>query len=192
MRLPTKDEVEALAILGGVLAFMVALYQYDVAQRWKRAEWVASEMHRFLDDPWVRVACTMLDWGARKVRLPPDASDPEMVTDEDIEQALQYHDDRACDFSVKEALIRDAFDRFLDGLERCASNVQSGLVRDRDFAPYLSYWAYHIHRAERGDSKVKRLVQLKAFAKAYGYSGALALIGRLERFHSLPNLAKDP
>lgn len=184
MRLPTNDELGALTLVGAVIGFGVALYQYRIAQRWKRAEWVAAEMRAFLDDPWVRVACALIDWGARKVHLPPESPDEVMVTDDEVSAALVHHRDRPGGFHPKEALIRDAFDRFLDGMERCAAHVQSHLVSTSDFAPYLSYWAFHIENARRGDATVDRLVQLKVFARAYGYVGALALIGELAKLYS--------
>ena len=77
-----KEDLEAIALLGGAVAFVAALWQYRIAQRWKRAEWIAAEMRAFLDDPWVRVTCTLIDWGARKVRLPPDAEVEALVTDD--------------------------------------------------------------------------------------------------------------
>lgn len=181
----TKDDLETVALLSGAGAFVVALWQYRVAQRWKRAEWVAAEMRVFLDDPWVRVSCALIDWGARKVRLPPDAEGEVLVTDADIKGALVHHTRREDGFTPQEALIRDTFDRFLDGMELFAAHVQSGLVSARDFAPYLSYWAFHIHRARAGDPKADRLVQLRAYAGEYGYSGALALLEELAGHHKV-------
>jgi len=194
MRMPTKDELAVLALVGGIVGFTVALYQYRVAQRWKRAEWVAGEMRGFLDDPWVRVACTLIDWGARKVHLPPAATEEVLVTDDEIRMALVHHQERPNGFSPKEALIRDTFDRFLDGIERCAAHVRSRLVSETDFAPYLSYWAFHIQTARAGDPKVDRLVQLKVFARNYGYVGALELIETLSKLHAagLPNTPQQP
>jgi hypothetical protein len=187
-----KDELNALALVGGVVAFVVALYQYRVAQRWKRAEWVATEMRSFLDDPWVRVACSMVDWGSRRVHLPPAADQEVLVTDDEIRAALVHHRERPNGFSPKEALIRDTFDRFLDGFERCSAHVRSRLVDEIDLAPYLSYWAFHIQSARAGDTKVERLVQLKAFARDYGYSGAMELIEKLAMLHTTgpPNKAQ--
>ena len=179
-----KEDLEAIALLGGAVAFVAALWQYRIAQRWKRAEWIAAEMRAFLDDPWVRVTCTLIDWGARKVRLPPDAEVEALVTDDEIKAALVHHRLREDGFSPKEALIRDTFDRFLDGMELFAAHVRSGLVSAQDFAPYLSYWAFHIHRARAGDPKVDRLVQLRTYASEYGYLGALTLLEELAGHHT--------
>ena len=184
MRLPTKEELDTLALAGAVVGFCVALYQYRVAQRWKRAEWVAGEMRAFLDDAWVRVACTLIDWGARRVHLPPESPEEVLVTDDEIGAALVHHRERPGGFRPKEALNRDTFDRFLDGMERCAAHVQSHLVSASDFAPYLSYWAFHIENAKVGDTSVDRLVQLKTFASEYGYAGALLLISEVAKLHS--------
>jgi hypothetical protein len=181
----SKEDLEAAALVGGAVAFVVALWQYRIAQQWKRAEWVAAEMRAFLEDPWVRVTCTLIDCGAWKGRLPPDAEAEVLVSDDEIKVALVHHRQREDGFTPKEALIRDAFDRFLDGMELFAAHVRSGLVLAKDFAPYLSYWAFHIHRARAGDPKVDRLVQLRAYASEYGYSGALALLEELAGHHAV-------
>src|SRR6185436_11768985 len=96
------------------------------------------------------------------------------------------HGTRTDAFTPKEALIRDTFDRFLDGLETCAAHVESGLVSSRDFAPYLDYWAYHIQHARAEDPRTGRLTQLRAFAEAYGYKGALTLIRQLATHYHPP------
>lgn len=76
-----------IGLCGGLIAFLFAFYQYVRSQRWKRAEWVAAEVTRFLDDPKVDAALKMLDWGERpsfffrKKRIPHiDSSDPAIVS----------------------------------------------------------------------------------------------------------------
>lgn len=178
-----KDAIDTLALIGGVVTFAVALYQYHIAQRWKRIEWVANEMRAFLNEPWVRVACSLIDWGTREVHLPPNSDYKVLVTDGEICVALVCHLERGDKgFTAKEALIRDTFDHFLDGLERCAAHLRSRLVHETDLAPYLSYWAFHIQTAQP-QAKVDRLVQLKEYARNYGYSGALQLIQQLSVHH---------
>lgn len=179
----TEDLVGLLTLAFAVFAFAVGLWQYHIAQRWKRAEWVAAEMRLFLDDPTVHTACLMIDWGLREVQLPPSGGAEVPVTDDEIRDALVHHRHRPNGFKKKEAQIRDVFDRFLDGLERCQAYVRSGLVEPADFVPYLSYWAHHIVAAREGDKSVDRLVQLKTYASDYGYYGALELMQALARLH---------
>jgi hypothetical protein len=45
-----------------------------------------------------------------------------------------------CTFQVVQARIRDCYDRFLDGLGRFASYVESGLISRKELDPYLEYW----------------------------------------------------
>ena len=155
--------------IGSISRLFIGTLAVQNDQAWKRAEWVASEMQRFFDDPWVQVALTLVDWGSRPVRLPPGGEIDVIVTDDEIQVALFHHSLRTDGFTPKEVLIRDTFDHFLDGVERIASHVESKLVTCRALAPYLSYWAFHIQQANPKDHTVDRIVQLRKYAESYGY-----------------------
>ena len=60
-----KEAREWVAILLTFFVILGGLYQFMQAQRWKRAEWVASETKAFLGDPEVKNALHMLDWNGR-------------------------------------------------------------------------------------------------------------------------------
>lgn len=187
--------LKALALLGAATAFFVGLWQYVRAQRWRRAEWVAREVSAFIQDPAVRSALHMIDWGDRSVRLftAESREDGELVrvTDDMVAKALQHHGQRPDGFSVHEAAIRDAFDRFLDGLERLEAFLQAGLISGSDVRPHVAYWIHHIRSAQSGDGTVERLVQLRAYIEAYGYVGVQSLFGRFKRQSLLPMPPSD-
>ncbi|HET7437458.1 MAG TPA: hypothetical protein VFN10_22330 [Thermoanaerobaculia bacterium] len=153
--------VKLLALVGASVAFVVGLFQYRKAQRWKRAEWIAEEMQSFFSDARVLAALRMIDWGARRIELYPDREDPATrsvyVRDDELAKALENHEQRPTGFSEDEATIRDVFDHFLDRLERINSFVETHLVRIEDLRPYLRYWARHINAAREGDPSVDRL-----------------------------------
>ena len=182
MEWSVDNALTLIGLLGGVTAFGIGLRQYRKAQHWKRAEWVAQEMKGFLGDHSVQVSLQIIDWGARRVCLFPDRERIEeryaVVTDDSVAKALRQHDDKSR-FTEDEVAIRDAVDRFLDGIERFESYVTAGLIEDRDLRPYLHYWAYHISASQPGDRRVDRLVQLKQYADYYGFSGARSLLSRL-------------
>ena len=60
--LKPEDQVKVVAFLGAAVAFLIGLLQYRKAQRWKRSEWLATEMQAFFADPVVKAALYMIDW----------------------------------------------------------------------------------------------------------------------------------
>src|SRR4051794_15979467 len=144
------DVLKAIIFLGAAVAFFVGLAQYKRAQHWKRVEWVAQEMKSLLDDPMVQAALLMFEWGSRRIPLYPhreaESDRYVLLTNETVAGALMLHDERSSGFTDLEADIRAAFDRFLDGLERFHSYVDTGLVEVSDLRPYLKYWAGHLCR----------------------------------------------
>ena len=179
------DIFKFLGLIGTLTALAVGLFQYRKAQQWKRAEWVAQEMKAFFDQPPVQNALYMIDWGKRRIPLFPLRENFEdryvEVTDDIIKDALLEHDQRSRPFSEVEEAIRDAFDCFLDGLEKFESYVGARLVKHSDLQPYLAYWCHNIATAKDGDPKVDRLVQLRKYMARYGYRGASQLIVHLSR-----------
>ena len=180
-----EEKFKVIALFGAVLAFVVSLLQYRKAQRWKRAEWVAQEMQAFFNDPAVNSALKMLDWGSRPIELYPqrkrEADRFVVVRDDDLAKALAWHEDREEGFTEVEIAIRDAFDHFLERVERINSFVDTRLVALRDIRPYLAYWAEDVVLARAGDPKVDRLVQLRRYIRHYRYSGVEKLLTKLCR-----------
>jgi len=183
LQLKAEDQLKALALLGASVAFVVSLVQYRKAQRWKRAEWVATEMDAFFHDPAVKTALHLIDWGAREVELHPNrdvrADRFVMVTDDALAMALMSHMDRPSGFTEDEVALRDIFDHFLDRLGRIQSFVKAGLITVNDVSPYLGYWAEQISCTKPNDSSVDRLVQLQKFIQHYGYTGVAKLLSNL-------------
>ena len=168
-----------LVVAGGIVAFIVGLWQYTRAQAWKRSEWVAQEMRQFFSDPDVRRALLMIDWGKRDITFMTNSVPSRPVTcevsDAMIVKALQHHTARRERFGDEEQLIRDTFDHFLDGLERFASFRAAGLVSPNDLKPYLAYWFKNIRDAKDGTGQRQRLVQLRRYIESYGFRGVQKL-----------------
>jgi hypothetical protein len=143
VKMETTHWLTLAALMGGLVAFLGGLVQYRRAQRWKRAEFVASEIKEFKADPMVRNALLLLDWNERAVELCPQEADPEKrcvrIEDRAIAKALVPHVTRS-DFTPLEIALRDTFDRFFDRLERFEYFLEAGLVSKQEFAPYLRYW----------------------------------------------------
>ena len=74
----------------------------------------------FFTDEHVRRALVMIDWGLDILFPIENLESGKLLvhgTDAMVAQALKYHADRVAPFKPEEQLIRDTFDRFLDGLE---------------------------------------------------------------------------
>jgi hypothetical protein len=177
------DFLKVITLLGAIVAFVIGLLQYRKTQQWKRAEWVAQEMKQIFGDPTIQSVLLMIDWGARRIMLYPEAKNEAekyvWLTDEDISRALMPHEERPEGFTDQEAVIRSAFDQFLDGLERFHSYVQTGLVSTSDVYPYLKYWADNICTEPLNDGTEDRLIQLRSYMKKYGFQGAYALLQKI-------------
>ncbi len=177
------DLLKAMALLGAVLAFIVGLVQYRKSQRWKRAEWVAQEMKTLFADPSVQAALSLIDWSSIEIRkiFPSrgkEAGRSEILCNKEINEALRPHWERG-GFTPLEGDIRAAFDHLFDGIERFESYYATGLVRKSDLRPYLRYWGRKIcdKEATEGD----RAHHLRAYMKAYEFTGAVRLLGHLAK-----------
>lgn len=179
----SDDVFKAVTFAGATIAFIVGLVQYRRAQQWKRAEWVAQEMKSLFGDPIVQAALLMIDWGSRRIPLYPEEKDPSQrhvpLTNQIVARALMHHEERPEGFSDLEADIRMAFDRWLDGLERFHSYVDTGLVRQRDLRPYLKYWAVNLCRLRPATGKEDRLARLRDYMNNYGYEGGYELLQQI-------------
>lgn len=183
----TPDEVlKGCALLGATFAFLLGLWQYRRAQQWKRAEWVAQEFKALQGEPLVQAVQLMIDWGARNVRLYPHRERPEeqyvWLDDDQTARALMPHEMRVGDpFTPLEADIRNAFDMWLDGIERFNAYVATDLVSVEDLGPYLKYWASQICREHATDGSEDRLIRLGEYMRRYGYQGAFDLLSRVAK-----------
>jgi hypothetical protein len=71
-----RDWLELAAVILAAATFLVGVFQYGRAQRWKRAEFVAGKIREFEAYPEVDLAMRMLDWNRRRVELFPEDPDP--------------------------------------------------------------------------------------------------------------------
>jgi hypothetical protein len=152
-----------------VVAFVVGSLQYQKAQRWKRAEFLAAEMKGFFADPDISNVLTMIDWAPRRVnlyhiadtelrhypkitrRIQIEALEPhtkrqsggssvDLGDSEDTGDSGTQEGVRGPRYSPEEVRIRDSYDKFLDFLERVDAYAESKLIGKEDLDPYLRYW----------------------------------------------------
>lgn len=196
-----REAREWLSAAITAVVLLAGLFQYRQAQQWKRAEFVAAEMKAFLAEPRVRTAMLMIDWGRRNVNL-FESDDPNprswpLVTRRVQSEALLPHpirslaalpvesaldessarDSDLASFTVEEVAIRDTYDAFLDGLERFASYVATGLLTSGDLRPYLGYWIDDIASVTSDLDDGEWACSLLAYVAFYRFAGVQALFG---------------
>jgi hypothetical protein len=162
----------------GLATAIVGVVEYTKAQQWKRAEFIATQIEKFEARPGVVLSMLMLDWNERAIPLFPERNSRSMVpvTDSILAGALVPHTERPS-FTEVETRIRDNFEQFFDGLERFDHFIQSGLLSDKDIAPYLSYWLEII--GDPGGRKPPELVHgIWRYLGCYRYTGVVSLLRR--------------
>jgi hypothetical protein len=167
-----------LTIIGGLLAFAYGLQQYWESQRWKRVEFVSSEIDKFLADPKVATALLLSDYS--RIRLDrngtraSDERDGAIFDDALITSALIAHTefkDETESFSAAQMLVRESYDALLSGLERFGHHLQAGLVTADDLRPYLAYWIRVLADPTTDWKPDTFYFALHRFIRAYSYSG---------------------
>jgi len=195
-----KLGVSVLGFGGTLIALSLAIRQYRRNQQWKRAEFIASETKEFTHDPMVRKALLMIDWSGRRLNLTEQEnvqeSDLVAVSREVQWRALLPHTIRedvargAVDisgdgpkrrFTPTEAKIRDCYDVFLDGLERFAAFIETGLVSADELRPHIQYWIEDIARDEGSSDDARWRCALLTYIQFYRFDGAKRLFASYDK-----------
>jgi hypothetical protein len=192
-----KEAREWIGASVTLLVLIAGLYHYWRGQLWKRAEFLAQEMKAFMAMRAVRNALLMIDWSKRRINLFGSRGAPRnwpIVTREQQCRALLPHqvvqngadtdleasDSQLAGYTREQAAIRDTYDVFLDGLEKFANYVSSGLVSAADLEPYLGYWIDDIARKSGGkDAQDENdwTCLLLCYIAYYRYVGVQELFG---------------
>jgi hypothetical protein len=133
--------------------------QNKTNQNWKRAEFIASEIKEFYQDPLVVKVLQMIDYSDRRyeigiidkdgkpllTRITHSESAALKLDNETslaaIEAALRTSDE----YTKEEARIRDHFDAFLYYVERFERFLKLQLISEDEIFPYLRYYIRLFH-----------------------------------------------
>lgn len=188
----TNDMLAVLGAVGGLGTFAFGVWQYTVAQIWKRREFVAGEIEKILSDPASRNALLMLDYRLRTITLFPDRS-PEhrrwaRLNRDYVAAMLIPHTvngkrvEERPDLGLPGAAIRDCFDQLFVRLDMLQSMVGAKLIEQKDISPYISYWIGKLAPLAPGDASDQRLYRnLRLFINEYGYRNLQELCDAMER-----------
>ena len=167
-----KLTTEWAKIVGGVIVFAIGFYQYRHGQKWKRREFVASQIKDFEADPKIRLAMTMLDWNDRVLYFPAEGGTKFIsirVNEPLLRSALLPHED-ANGYFKNEVIIRECFDDFLDMLVRLSAFVEAKLIRTEELRPYLEYWITLISGKKPDWHTPEFFVLLRNHIQIYGFT----------------------
>ena len=172
--------VSVILALGG-LAF--GLYQYYIAQKWKRAEFAAQQLEKLSADPELDLCCKLLDWA---IRISPVPEKYAALTDEKtyvhdwriLHQAMlpEESSDKA-DWDWQHTMYRDTFDKLFNYLERINHYISINLISERDVTT-LRYWLEQISDP-RFLPPDKRTLFLR-YIERYKYQGVLEMMRRFQ------------
>ena len=176
--------VELMKMIGGGLAFLIGLWQFRRAQRWKRVEFVAGEAEKFFNDESVKAALAMLDWSQKSIALfrYRDPNDTRLiwVTYQLVAGSLSTNPNQTYD--SKSTAIREIFDRFLTSIERFENFIQAGVVKESDLRPYFHYWTNLLSGSDKKSPRVtaELLPQFWRFVTHYGYGKVVHFVKRYD------------
>ena len=167
-----------IAVTIGAVGLGFGLYEYHIAQKWKRTEFAGKLLDGLSDDPILARCCIFLDYSRRRMAVPCEYR---IFTKEKyfvhnwkaLEQGLLPEDVKNT-FEWQEVMYRDSFDYFFTYLERINHFISIELI---DIAHVLNieYWLEQIAQPRFTKSPV-----FMEFIRTYDYSDVLELMERFE------------
>lgn len=191
----TDGQKNAVALLGGLLAFICGFIQYRIGQEWKKTEFLAQEYKEFIKDRYVQRVMYLFDYPISSFQLFEHecnlkVNESECKTLETgkitivgcsysiIKEALsdKYDDEDNDNFDAKANIIRLSVDKFLFKLGLFQKHIESNLINAADLKHYINYWIEFIKRADnpklnshKEDYK-KMKKELIRFMRRYDYN----------------------
>src|SRR5690606_12796756 len=170
---------DALQIIGGVIVivgFLFGVYQYYVAQRWKKAEFAANQLLKLSSNPDLELCCRILDWAQRPFLIPEryHALTGQTVlnhTWQELAQAMKPETINPT-FTGQPALYRELFDEFFTYLSDIDHFISIGLINLKDVSS-LRYWLEQIANPRFTPEPI-----FKHYIEFYQYNGVIDLMGR--------------
>jgi hypothetical protein len=174
---PTTGEViAALGVVIGAVGFVIGLYQYHIAQKWKKSELAAKLLEELANDEQLTICCKLLDYSSRKLPVPsqyrPLTENSTFLHSWDALAAAMSTEATKSDFEWQAVLSRDLFDHFFGYLERINHYIDIGLIAVKDVSS-IEYWLKQIP-----SPRFVRTPIFHNFIQFYGYEGVIALMNK--------------
>jgi hypothetical protein len=178
------DVIKIISVVGpivGIFGLIFGLYQYFIAQKWKRAEFAAKELEKLSSDPELELCCKLLDWSVREVAVPEKykllAEEEKFVHDWRILAEAMLPEEDKCSYTWQHTLYRDLFDHFFDYLERINHYITINLISTKDVSS-LDYWLEQIASPRFLDESKKNI--FLGFISRYDYDGVIELMKKFQ------------
>jgi hypothetical protein len=178
-----KDTISMIGAAAALAGLGFGLYQYYIAQKWKRAEFAAQQLERLSADPELDLCCKLLDWAVRASPVPERYA---ALTDKKTflhdwhimrEAMLPEEESANANWDWQHMMYRDVFDKFFNYLERINHAITIDLIAEADVTS-LRYWLEQIGNPRFLPDKDKAL--FVRFVERYNYRGVLAMMKRFQ------------
>ncbi len=172
----TGEIIAILGVIGGSIGFSVGLYQYYIAQKWKRSEFAAKLLEELANDERLSTCCKLLDYSTRSLPVPEHyrtlTSEKTFIHNWNTLSHAMKPESQVGEFDWQEMLYRDLFDYFFSYLERVDHYISIQLIDVNDVSS-LSYWTEQI-----ASPRFVRQPVFMDFLEAYEYDGVLKLMNK--------------
>jgi hypothetical protein len=170
----TKNLVDVfltiIAMVGAIVGFMKALYEWRVSQRWKRSEYLDKFVDRFESDELLRFASVVLDWTSRTTTY---KNRTVTIGNDDVILALRDHREMGGQsYGGEQSLVRDAYDALPSFFCRLDLAIDSGLIDAEPTRDYFKYWVDRFITMDRHPNQDKVLDGKDPRNLAAGYVNA--------------------
>ncbi len=176
------DWIVRIGVLGGFVVFGIGLWQYGQSQKWKRAEFLLSEIRQFEPKQNIVNVRRMLDnerahvylYGEKNSEGKPET--PVLVDRELLENAITDPADLTREHSDDERAIRTALNAYLSHLDHFNNVIDSGLVRKQELKLYLHHYLDILGNERNGKLSNELRKKLWKYMHLNGYEGAINLL----------------
>ena len=171
-------------VLGGFIIFAIGLWQYSQSQKWKRAEFLLSEIRKFEPNANVSNVRAMLDYEEINLFLFGKKAKSVKVDKRLLASALSNPNSRE---DANEMAIRRAFDNYLSYLDHFNNMIEAGLVKKQEMKLYLGYWLDIMGNTNNAKLTPEIRQSLWTYMQHNGFDGAVALLKKYGYQSSIKN-----
>lgn len=155
---------ENFVYITALIAALKWIYEYSQKLRWEKSKFLLERMGEFNEIESTQICQTALDWNAFEIDL---NGVKHTITDNVLFEALQTHDKKHS-FTKLEMHLRGMFDEYFDGLTEFLILSRCGLINEKDFREFMSYWVGILNGSRK--SKNNLLVsQFMQYMDFYGF-----------------------